>query len=119
MAYTSSACGMGSSSSPTSSWPVNIGPVQLRNDETSSPRRVNGVSESTFEMCRRPNSSCTTIRRHEQLDDGLVKPNEILTEFAPPIIQHHLERVLGTSISREKSTKTREQNKRGRECCNG
>jgi hypothetical protein len=30
-----------------------LGSVQLRNDETSSPRRVNGVSESTSGMRRR------------------------------------------------------------------
>jgi hypothetical protein len=60
--------------------------VQLRSDETSSPHLINGVSESTSGVHRRLNSSCTTIRRHEQLGDGLVKPNETLTKFAPRMI---------------------------------
>jgi hypothetical protein len=49
------------------------------------------------------------IGQHEQLGDGLVKLNEILTEFAPPMsnILAVLGENVGTSISSVKSMMTK------------
>jgi hypothetical protein len=85
-AYTSSTCGVSSSSSPSFSRSVGIGLGAVSEWRDELPRHVNGVSESTSGVRSRPNSSCITIGQYKKLGDGLVKPNEILTEVAPPLI---------------------------------
>ena len=80
---------------------------------------VSGMSVSPSEMRRYPTHACTKKEPQKQLDDGLVKPNEILTKLAPPMgntCSNQIERVLDTSILSKKSKKTKEPKSREREC---
>jgi hypothetical protein len=85
VAYTPSACGVGSSSSSSSSScsiDIRLG-VALERDELSP-------SHDRWERVTFRNTPAAQLivhnKQHKQLDDGLVKQNEILTEVAPPMI---------------------------------
>jgi hypothetical protein len=77
---------MGSSSSSSSSWLVYIGLGAASEWRDELPPSREQRERVNFRSASEANSSRTIIGQHEQLGDGLVKPNEILTELAPPMI---------------------------------